>query len=446
MRKIFLTVAVLLTALAVTSFAGGKTEGAASQQVTLNALWYVNATEAGYQQDIDIRAKFGKDNPNIKMVYEELFNEPYHEKLSAYIAAGTIPDIMYLWPTLRSSSALIHERKLAKDLTTLLGKDYLANFSPTAIDPSAQASGMLLELPQSITYTTTMYANVKLLKDNGLAVPKTYADLKAMVPVLRAKGIKTVLLPNGDKWPAQSCLFSTITGRLLGNEWWDQVNAGKVKFTDAAFVGALSVYDQLFKDGVIERADMQMGYGEGPTLFGAGKAAFFVDGDWRVGSFVTDKSTGQALISPAAQKTDFELMNIPVIPGEKNPGVASAIVGVGYGISAQIPAGSAKEAAAVKFIQYLYSPEVQKIRLETGAFIPTRKNVTSDKLEPLSTKLMTYYTTVPKITYVIDGVLDPGVCDVLNNGLQAIGLGTQTPAQVASDIQKAMDAWLATKK
>ena len=445
MRKAFLTVAVLLTALAVTVFAGGKKEGAAAGQVTLNALWYIDATQAGYQQDIDIREKFGKDNPDIKMVFEELFNEPYHEKLSAYIAAGTMPDILYLWPTLRSSSALVHERKLVKDLTPLLGQEFLSNFVAPALDPNSQASKMLAELPQSITYTTTMYTNVKLLKDNGLAVPKTYADLKAMVPVLRAKGIKTVLLPNGDKWPAQSCLFSTMTGRLLGNEWWDKVLAGQAKFTDAEFVNALRAYEMLFIDGVIERADMQMGYGDGPGLFASGKAAFFVDGDWRVGAFLTDKTTGQALIAPAAQKTDFELMNIPAIPGEKNPGIASAIVGVGYGISSQIPAGSAKEAAAVKFIKYLYSPEVLKIRLETGAFIPTRKGVTSDKLEPLSTKLMAYYGTVPKTTYVIDGVLDPGVNDVLNNGLQAIGLGTATPAQVAADIQKAMDAFLAKK-
>jgi len=446
MRKLFLTVAVLLTVVSMVGFAGGKSEGAKSEAVTLNVLWYVDATQAGYQEDIAIREKFGKDNPGIKMVYEELFNEPYHEKLSAYIAAGTLPDVFFLWPSTRSSSTIVHERKLAKDLAPLLGKDFLATFLPAAVDPNGQLSKQLSELPQSFTYTTTMYTNVKLLKDNGLSVPKTYADLKAMVPVLRAKGIKTVLMPNGDKWPAQSCLFSTITGRLLGDDWWNQVMAGKAKFTDAAFVGALGVWDAIFKDGVIDRADMQMGYGDGPGLFATGKAAFFVDGDWRVGAFLTDKASGKALIAPANQKTDFELMNIPAIPGEKNPGTASGIAGTGYGIAGSIPAGSAKETAAVKFIKYLYSPEVLKIRLETGAFIPSRQGITSDKVEPFTTKLVAYYGTITKPTYVIDGVIDPGVNEVLQNGLQAIGLGTAQPAAVAADIQKAMDDYLAKKK
>jgi raffinose/stachyose/melibiose transport system substrate-binding protein len=447
MRKAFLTVAALLAAVTMVAFAGGKKEGAApAEPVTLNVLWYADATQAGYQDDVAIRQKFVTDNPNFKMVFEELFNEPYHDKLSAYIAAGTMPDVMFLWPSLRSSSALVHQRKLAKDLTPLLGKDFLASFIAAAVDPNQQASKQLSELPQAVTYTTAMYTNTKLLKDNGLAVPKTYDEMKALVPKLKAKGIKTLMIANVDKWPFQSCLFSTITGRLLGNEWWDQAIAGKAKFTDAGFVNALNFVQTMFKDGVMDPADMQLQYGDGPGLFATGKAAFLIDGDWRVGAFLTDKTSGVALIPPAAQQSDFEILNFPAIPGEKNPGVVSAIAGTGYAISASVPAGSAKEAAAVKFIKYLYSPEVLKIRLETGAFIPSRKGITSDKTEPLTNKQVAYYLTIPKITYVIDGVIDPGVNDVLQTGLQAIGLGTATPAQVAADIQKAMDSWLATKK
>ena len=437
MKKLFLLALVALMFIPLSIMA---------QQVTLNVLWYVDATQAGYAEDQAIRQRFEEDNPNIKMVFEELFSEPYHEKLAAYIAAGQVPDIMYLWPSMRSSSALIHEKKLVKDLAPLLGKDFLANFVAPALNVNAQASKMLAELPQSITYTTVMYTNKKLLADLGIALPKAYADLKAMVPRLRAKGIQTVLIPDGDKWPMQSCLFSTIVGRLLGDPWMDSTIAGKTKFTDAGFVNALTFVQSMFNDGVINWSNMQQPYGDGPGLFASGKAAFFVDGDWRQGAFVTDKASGQALIPPEKQATDFAFLNFPAIPGEKNPGVVSAIVGVGYGISADIPAGSAKEKAAVSFIKYLYSPEVQQIRLETGAFIPTRKNVTSDMLEPFTKMMPQYYASIAKTCYVIDGVLDPGVNDWVNNGLQEIGLGAKTPALVAADIQKAMAAYLAKKK
>jgi len=46
---------------------------------------------------------------------------------------------------------------------------------------------------------------------------------------------------------------------------------------------------------------------DGPALFAAGKAAFIIDGDWRVGAYLTDASTGKALIDPKVQGSDYEL-------------------------------------------------------------------------------------------------------------------------------------------
>jgi raffinose/stachyose/melibiose transport system substrate-binding protein len=267
-----------------------------------------------------------------------------------------------------------------------------------------------------------------------------------MVLKLKVKNIQTVLLPDGDQWPAQSCLFSLISGRLLGDSWIDQVNAGKVKFTDAGFVNALAFWQTMFTDGVISWTNIQQPYGDGPGLFAGGKAAFFVDGDWRQGAFLTDKSTGKALIDPAKQATDFAYLAFPAIPGEKNPGVVSAIAGTGLGISAAIPAGSAKEKAAVRLLKYYYGAEVSKQELESGAFIPTRKGVTSDMLEPFTAMMPKFYATIAKTSYVIDGVLEPDVFNVLNAGLQSIGLSAKTPAQVAAEMQKAQDTVLAKKK
>ncbi len=415
----------------------------AQDKVTLNVFYYIDATQAGYDVDQGIWAKFVKDNPDINLVKEELFNEPFHQKMQAYIASGNLPDVFYMWPSGRS--ALIHENKLAKDLTKLLGKDYLAGFVPAAVDPAAQAGNYVAELPQSITYTTTMYVNKKLLADNGFDLPETYADLKKMVPKLKLKGIQVMSIPDLDKWPMQSCLFSTVSGRLVGDKFIDDVKAGKAKFTDKAFVDALAFVETMYKDGVLAKEGNQVGYGEGPASFASGKAAIIVDGDWRVGAYITDKASGVALITPKAQESDFVLMNFPAIPGEKNPGIVSAIAGVGYGISANLPAGSAKEKAAVRLVKYLYSKEVQTLRYEAGSYIPTLKGVKSSKVEPLTTKLVGYYDTIPKTCYVLDGVLDPSIYNVLNDGLQSIGLGTTTPAVVAADMQKAVDAWRAKK-
>ena len=412
----------------------------------LKFLYYIDASQAGYAEDQAIWQKFKDDNSDIDLQMEILFNDPYHQKLGAYIASGTLPDVIYMWPSNKSSSAILHQMHLMKDLTPLMGKEFLSHFVAPAIDPKAQPSGYLAELPQSITYTTVMYANRKLLADNGFDLPKTYADLKKMVAPLKAKGIQVITLPDADGWQMQSCLFSTVVGRMLGNGWVDQVKKGTTKFTDAGYVASLAFIDSLFKDGVIPRADMQLGYGDGPTLFANGKAAFIIDGDWRQGFYITDKSTGNALIAPDKQKSDFAFINFPAIPGEKFPGVVSAIQGVGLGISGSIPKGSDVEKAAVRLLKYYYSPEVQQIKLETGAFIPSLKGVTSDKLDPFTQMMPKYYASINKISYVLDGVLDPGVCNnYVNKGLQDIGLGNKTPAQVAAETEKAMAAWRAAQ-
>lgn len=279
--------------------------GCAKKPEPLKVLYYIDATQAGYAQDQAIWAKFEKDNPDIKIDKEELFNEPFHQKVQAYVAAGTMPDVFYMWPSGRSQ--IIHDKKLAKDLTQLLGADYLANFSAAAQNPANQGNNYIAEIPQSFTYTTTVYVNKKLLADNGLQIPTTYEQLKAMVSKLKAKGIETLFLPNKDKWPAQSCLFSTIAGRMAGNQFFDDVKAGKAKFTDKPFMNALAFVQTMYKDGVIAKNDATIGYGDGPGLFVAGKAAMFVDGDWRVGAYVTDKSSGKALIAPADQSANYAL-------------------------------------------------------------------------------------------------------------------------------------------
>ncbi len=410
------------------------------QKVTVSILDYQDATSPGYAANVALWDKFVKENPDIEIVKEELFNESFHEKTASYVAAGSMPDVFFMWPSGRSS--LIHEKRLAKDLTKILAPEFLSKFAPVATDVANQGGKYLAMLPEAFTYTTAVYANKKLLADNGLSMPATYEDLKAMVPVLKAKGIQTVLMANKDDWVMQSCLFSTVAGRMVGDSFVNDVLAGKAKFTDKEFVDALAFIETLYKDGVLSRETVQLAYGEAPALFAAGKAAFLVDGDWRVGDFLTNKESGIALIAPAAQESDFEIVNFPKIPGERHPGVLSGVAGTGFGVSAAIPSGSAKEKAVKRVLEFRYGEEFQRQQLESGALVPSRLGIASDKIEPFTKKIIKYYADNAKLCPVLDGVLDTSVWTPCNLGLQQLGLGTTTPAKIAAEMQAAMDAFL----
>lgn len=440
-KRISLTLVLLSLAMG-TCFAQGDKESwdSSDGKVTLKVLNYYDTTEPGYEKERQIWQNFRDENPDINLITEDLCNEAFHQKVSAYVASGNLPDVMYMYPSGRS--AVLHKNKLVKDLKPLLGDEFLSNFVSTTLDVKTQGAGYLAELPQSICYSTVVYTNKALLDSLNLGIPKTYEELKAMVPILKAHGIQTVLMANKDDWVMQSCLFSTIAGRYVGTKWFDDVKEGKVKFTDPEFVQALKMLETMYKDDVISRNTIQIAYGEAPGLFASGKAAFFVDGDWKQSAFLTNPTTGESLISPEKQERELELIQFPALIDEKYPGVVSATLGCGFGISSAILEGSEKEKAAVKLIKYLYSREVQQQYLDIGRYVPSRKDVSTDNVEPIIKKMMKYYSQSDSTCYVLDSVLDPSVYTVLNKVLQEIGMGTKTPEAAAEEVQKAMDLYI----
>jgi raffinose/stachyose/melibiose transport system substrate-binding protein len=437
-----------LTAASVMAAGGRQSDAGAAGKTTLNVLNYADMTVANTATDQKWTwDTFKQRNPDVNLVIEDQFNEPFHQKTEAYAASGNLPDVLYVWPSGRSTS--LHRNKLLKDLGPLIAKDGLKNYySPIAMDPSQQVSSYQAMIPLTMTASHAFYINMEVLNACGLQPAKTYAELKAQVPVLKAKGYETVIMPNKDTWVMQSCLFSAIAGRFCGAGWENDILSGKTKFTDADFVRALTFIRTLYTDGVLAPSSLGMDYGDGPGLFATNKGAYYIDGDWRVGAFITDASTGQALI-PVARQNNFRVTVFPDIEGAKLNKSTSVILGTGWAMSAAIPAGSAKEDAAWRLIKWLTGNEVQTLGVEHGAYsTPARTDVDVSKLklEPIQRvagNMGKEYTTG---TCVIDGVFHSDVFNPLNDGLQEIGLGKKTPQQVAADIQRAFDAAKAAGK
>ena len=242
---------------------------------------------------------------------------------------------------------------------------------------------------------------------------------------------------------------SLIVGRLGGSSWYDDLAAGKIDFEDDWFVNSLGVVDELYSTGVLNRNTLNSSYGSGRGSFASDKCAFFIDGDWACGAFQTDITTGKALLSPERQANDIELIVFPAIDGEVVHETTSGVVGTGFGMSADLEPGSKEEEAAWRLIKFLQGEYVQTYRLQTGASFPSNLNVDVDKviaennLEPLVGKRAKFYQSYDT-TPVIDGVLHSDVYNVINTGLQEIGLGAKSPRDVAKEVQKAWEAWKAS--
>ncbi|MDR3283710.1 MAG: extracellular solute-binding protein [Treponema sp.] len=440
-------VLVALASLAVFAAGCKKKEAAAGSgnQIELRVLNYMELTAPNAATERErVWGAFEKANPDIKIVREDLYNDPFHQKVEAYAAAGRLPDVLYVWPSGRSTT--LHTQKLLKDLLPLLEKDGLTSlYTAAALDPAAQGGGYIAMLPRAITSSHAFYVNTEVLTAAGLTPAKTYAELKAQVPVLKAKGIETVIMDNESDWVMQSCLFSAIAGRFGGEGWEKIILSGQAKFTDPDFVNALQFIDTLYKDGVLNRTSLTAAYGDGIGKFSNNQGAYLIDGDWRIGMFITDKSTGQAVISPERQN-NFLMTIFPDIEGEKLHQSTSTVLGTGWAMSAAIPSGSAKEEAAWRLIKWLSGTEVQTYMLETGGIAtPTVTNIdiSSLNLEPLQIAASNFGSQYEAGTVVIDGAFEGEVHVPINVGLQEIGMGDKTPQQVAETIQRAFENWKA---
>ena len=436
----------ILAALVAGSAFAGSSFDLQSQGTTLRVLYYMDAAAPNAVADANMWfGEFERQHPGVRIERENLFDDPFHDKLRAYAAAGDLPDVMYVWPSGRSD--YLHNQRMLKDLTYLIERDNIAQYYiPMTMDPSQQQGGYMAMIPQGITTTHAFFTNMEVLNAVGLQPARTYSELVAQVPVLRAAGYQTILIPAQSEWVMQSCLFSMVAGRFCGPDWHARILNGQARFTDANFVAALDFIRRLYADGVIERSAVGVDYGDGPGMFAANQGAYYIDGDWRGGAFITDSSTGQALISPARQNN----IRVGVFPDIDLPGVvmnssSSVILGVGYAMRADIPMGSERERLAWELVKFMTGRDVSQRRTETGGTpTPSRTdlNFAAMQLEPLQRAIGALGNTFNTATVVIDGAFASEVYEPINTGLIQLALGTQTAAQVAQTVQNAYEAWV----
>lgn len=431
MRKALCIAAAVLVIVATGSFANGQSESSSSSsssssnsKVTLSLYNYVNVSSPDYTVFKELLAGFEKANPNITLNVQNLFNNPYHQKLQAMAVSGQIPDLVYLWPSARTG--YVTSRGLVKDLTPFLGSKK-ADFQPSAV--AAQGpNGQLWELPQAAsTATTVVYANTDLMKKLGLTYPKTLADLIAQSSKIRAAGLIPIAMADKAGWQTESCLLSTLVGRLGGNTWIDNANAQKngASFTDPQFVDALKIVKQMSDAKLFPAGITTLAYPQALQLFEQQKAVYMIDGDWRTSQLEKD-------LSPDLQKA-ITYNSFPQIPNQIAGDTISNIPSTGYGMNAKL--SGAKANAAWKWIWFVAGPQGATIHLKTGLIPSYQKlDMSQFNLGILTTKLVNFYKNVPGTQTVLDGIMDPKVVGILNPGLQVMMLGQKTPEQIAQEV------------
>jgi raffinose/stachyose/melibiose transport system substrate-binding protein len=424
MKKATAILALLLLLSPGVMFAGGQGGETVPEKVIVKTMAYGDNSNPEGINWLRIVDYFEKDNPTIDIDFELLYDEAYHQKVVARLAAGDVPHMAYMGADARWGAPWMEARQQFDH------RPYMdPNYYDLSLIPDMGPNGEIWEIPLGTSnITTVLYMNENLTGSFGFSAPKTYQDILAMVPKAKAQGLDVISIDGADGWAWGSCLMSGVIARMSGDAHWvSKAVAGKKKFTDEEFVDSLAFLETMVKDGVINPKSVLIDYGANLSNFSNAKALFMVQGQWIAGSIENPQVANNTL-----------MMAWPKLPGEKaaTAGSVAAAISVGYGLTKAGGSDPAVRDAALTFLRTFYSHEETTQRLRDGAIVaPILKNFKVPDDLPRLVKQKVGLAQSAMNTDVIDAFLSGAPNDALNAGMQKIVSGQATAKEIAAEVE-----------
>jgi raffinose/stachyose/melibiose transport system substrate-binding protein len=365
-------------------------------------------------------------HPGVKVEFKYLENEAFKAKLPTMLQSDdSRPELFYSW----GGGVMQAQDKAGflKDITASVApwEDTLAQTANDAFKVDGKVVGVPFEVGDVV-----FYYNKKLFDKAGVKAEdiKTWDDFLGAVKKLKAAGITPIVVGAGEKWPMHF-YYSYLVMRIGGEHALADAKAGKDGgFKNATFVEAGKRLREL---GALE--PFQPGYlttkhAESSGMFGDGKAAMDLMGQWLLGMQGPNSANGKGL-----PPEDIGILSFPVVPGGK--GKATDTLG---GVNGWLVSKSAPP-EAVDFLKFFSQQKYAKEAAEKAAYIPVVKGSESAFTDPLFKRLA---DDLSKTTYhqnFFDQDLGPSVGRVVNDVSVAVAAGQMTPEAAAAAIQEAAD-------
>ncbi|MFI9262615.1 extracellular solute-binding protein [Streptomyces sioyaensis] len=349
-RGVTATALVAGLALAATACGGGDggSGGSSGGELSGTVTFWDTSNDAEKATYRKLAEGFQKEHPKVHVQY---VNVPFGEANAKFknAAGGNsgAPDVM------RTEVAWTADFANLGYLAPLDGTpalDKTDDYLPQAVG-STKFKGKTYAAPQVID-TLGLFYNKKILKDAGVGVPKTFAELTTAAKKIKAKTGATALYLRGDDpyW---------FLPYLYG-EGGNMVDARDkiVQIDDGAGVKAFKTIKDLV-DSKAAVTDATDGQENQLKALKDGTVAMAVDGPWDIEGARAGK----------AFKDKNNLGVAPVPAGSKAQGSPQG----GWNLS--VYAGSKNLQASYAFVKYMSSAKVQQQTTDKLSLLPTRKSV-----------------------------------------------------------------------
>ncbi len=379
--------------------------------------------------------KYMEENPNVTIKVETLSPDPqFQDKIKVYNASNKLPDIITAWGNESYLAPLVNNKALAEFDPSELGDH---KFVEGSLD-GFTIDGKLYGLPRNSDFFTLFY-NKQIFADNGIEVPATQADLLKAFETLKANDIIPIAMDGRDAW-VSGIWFDTMVQRVSGT--WDtskQAMDRSGSYDVQAVKDAATNMMKWIDAGAFGEGFLNTDYGTARNLFGQGKAAMYMMGQWEMG-MATDENF------PAEVRDNIGAMAFPAIDGGKGQtSDLTAWFGGGYAVSNN----SEHKEAAMDFAKWMFMPENwAKGVWENGitfpaqtyeAFITGNETPVQNDLSDLFNKAGSYSGTVSQDKFT------PDTQKSYYDAIQKLEGGALSPEEFAKEIDQFADQSAQTK-
>ena len=346
-------------------------------------------------------------------------NEEWKTKVLTDFMTGSEPDVLFYFTNADADPFINAGKVVSIEEIREEYPDYATNMKESMM--AAASDGRHYAVPSS-GFWETLFVNKAVLDASGVAVPGadyTWEQFLQDCEAIRQAGfipIACSLYEIPHYWFEFAVMNNGTLGSHLEVPTLDETGSLRDDEASRKWIRALEDIKALYKAGYFPKNTLTATDAETTALFGEGKAAFLIDGSWKVGYFT--KNYPEKL-------DDFK---VRFVPGKGERPATDAIGGIsmGYFITRKAWDDPRKREAAVEFVFHMTSEEV------LGSFVTTEVTALVNGAVPqgLNTIQQSAADAIVELTGVVGAVQDAISSEAKSDlfvNLQKVVTGQMTP-------------------
>lgn len=385
----------------------------------VEVIWWALTTEGAELEAINqVIADFQTANPDITIKREERSIDAHKEALRVALGTEAFPDIYFMWAGLGLGGEFVNAGASAPLNEVYTSNGWEERFVPPAL-AAAKQYGDYQGVPE-VTRGQALYYRKDLFEQAGItAEPTTYDELIAANDKLVAAGVKPIQFGGKVNWHLMRLLDNLLETKC-GAETHDALKAMKVSWADTPCATEGFTELKRWVDTYIVEDFIGIDNDESTQLWYAGRAAMALEGDWMVQNIQTD---GEDL-------ANYGLFIFPTGTGR-----LYAFTEMNY-----VGANSTEKEAAIKFLDYLSSPDVQSQYLGVfGSTSVTQGLTPPAEQRPLDAEWVEILSSAKGVFENGDQAFPLGVTTEYWRIMNAVAIGEIDPANAAAELQTFID-------